>query len=117
MLRRQIHRQEVDVGRRRVATLVQRMGIEALAPQPDTSKRAPGRKAYPYLLRRLAIRRSNQVWALHTAELPMARGFVCRTAVVDLASRRVLARKVATTLEASPAREMAVGHAAPNARA
>jgi putative transposase len=106
MLRRQLHRQGVDVGRRHIATLMRRMGIEALAPQPGTSKRAPGHKVYPYLLRKLAIERSNQVWALDTTYIPMARGFVYLTAVVDVASRRVLAHKVAITLEACHAREV-----------
>ena len=106
MLRRQLHRQGVEVGRRHIATLMRRMGIEALAPQPGTSKRAPGHKVYPYLLRNLAIERSNQVWALDTTYIPMARGFVYLTAVVDVASRRVLAHKVAITLEACHAREV-----------
>jgi putative transposase len=106
MLRRQLQCQGVQVGRRHVATLMQRMGIEALAPQPGTSKRAPGHKVYPYLLRKLAIERSNQVWALDTTYIPMARGFVYLTAVVDVASRRVLAHKVAITLEACHAREV-----------
>ena len=81
-----------------------RMGIEALAPQPGTSKAAPGHKIYPYLLRKLAITRANQVWALDTTYIPMARGFVYLTAVVDVASRRVLAHKVAITLEAATPR-------------
>jgi putative transposase len=106
MLRRQLRLQGVAVGRRHIATLMQRMGIEALAPQPGTSKRAPGHKIYPYLLRKLAIARSNQVWALDTTYIPMARGFVYLTAVVDVASRRVLAHKVAITLEACHAREV-----------
>ena len=106
MLRRQLHRQGVEVGRRHIATLMRRMGVEALAPQPGTSKRAPGHKVYPYLLRKLAIERSNQVWALDTTYIPMARGFVYLTAVVDVASRRVLAHKVAITLEACHAREV-----------
>ena len=93
-------------GRRHISTLMQRMGIEALAPQPGTSKRAPGHKIYPYLLRKLAITRSNQVWALDTTYIPMARGFVYLTAVVDVASRKVLAHKVAITLEACHAREV-----------
>ena len=96
----------MHVGRRHIATLMRRMGIEALAPQPGTSKRAPGHKIYPYLLRTLVIDRSNQVWALETTSIPMARGFVYLTAVVDVASRRVLAHKVAITLEACPAREV-----------
>ena len=65
-----------------------------MAPQPSTSKRTPGHKIYPYLLRKLAIKRSNQVWALDTTYIPMARGFVYLTAVVDVASRRVLASRV-----------------------
>lgn len=106
MLRRQLQREGVAVGRRHIATLMLRMGIQALAPQPGTSKKAPGHKVYPYLLRRLAIERSNQVWALDTTYIPMARGFVYLTAVVDVASRRVLAHKVAITLEACHAREV-----------
>ncbi len=106
MLRDQLHRQGIQVGRRHIGTLMQRMGIAALAPQPGTSKRAPGHKIYPYLLRNLAITRSNQVWALDTTYIPMARGFVYLTAVVDVASRRVLAHRVAITLEACHARQV-----------
>lgn len=106
MLRDQLHRVGVQVGRRHIGTLMQRMGITALAPQPGTSKRAPGHKIYPYLLRTLAITRSNQVWALDTTYIPMARGFVYLTAVVDVASRRVLAHRVAITLEACHAAEV-----------
>jgi len=106
MLRRMLQREGVAVGRRHVATLMQRMDIEALCPQPGTSKAHPGHKIYPYLLRKLAITRSNQVWALDTTYIPMARGFVYLTAVVDVASRKVLAHKVAITLEACHAREV-----------
>jgi len=106
MLRRMLVRQGFKVGRRHVGTLMQRMGIEALCPQPGTSKAAPGHKIYPYLLRRLAITQSNQVWALDTTYIPMARGFVYLTAVVDVVSRKVLAHKVAITLEACHAREV-----------
>ncbi len=100
MLREQLARQGIRAGRRHIRTLMLRMGIEALAPQPGTSKAAPGHKIYPYLLRKLAIVRANQVWALDTTYIHMARGFVYLTAVVDVASRRVLAHKVAITLEA-----------------
>ena len=50
--------------------------------------------------------RANQVWALDTTYIPMAKGFVYLTAVVDVASRRVLTHKVAITLEACHAREI-----------
>ena len=106
MLRDQLLRQGLRVGRRHVRTLMLRMGIEAVTPQPGTSKAVPGHKVYPYLLRKLAISRANQVWALDTTYIPMARGFVYLTAVVDVASRRVLAHEVAITLEAVHAKEV-----------
>ena len=106
MLRDQLHRQGLKAGRRHIGTLMQRMGIQALAPQPGTSKRAPDHKIYPYLLRKLSITRPNQVWALDTTYIPMARGFVYLTAVVDVATRRVLAHRVAITLEAIHAKEV-----------
>lgn len=106
MLRDQLARQGIHAGRRHLRTLMLRMGIQALTPQPGTSKAAPGHKVYPYLLRKLPITRANQVWALDTTYVPMARGFVYLTAVVDVASRKVLAHKVAVTLEAVHAREV-----------
>lgn len=53
-----------EVGRLHVATLMKRMGFEALYRRPNTSKPAPGHKIYPYLLRGLVIDRPNQVWAM-----------------------------------------------------
>ena len=106
MLRRMLQHQGVTVGRRHAATLMQRMDIEALCPQPGTSKAHPGHKIYPYLLRKLAITRSSQVWALDTTYIPMAGGFVYLTAVVDAASRKVLAHNVAITFEACHAKEV-----------
>ena len=106
MLRDQLARYGLHAGRRHIRTLMRRMGIEALAPQPGTSQAAPGHKIYPCLLRKLAITRANQVWALDTTYIPMARGFVYLTAVVDVASRRVLAHQAAVTLEACHATEV-----------
>ena len=105
-LRDQLARQGIRAGRRHIRTLMLRMGIEALAPQPGTSKAAPGHKIYPYLLRSLPITRANQVWAMDTTYIAMAKGFVYLTAVVDVASRKVLAHKIAITLEAVHAREV-----------
>ncbi len=100
MLRDQLNRQGYDVGRKHVPTLMKRMGIEALCRKPGTSKKNPGHKIYPYLLRGLKIERANQVWALDTTYIPMAKGFVYLIAVIDWAGRRVLAAKIAITLEA-----------------
>ncbi len=88
------------VGRLHVATLMKRMGIEALYRKPNTSKPAPGHKIYPYLLRGLPIIRPNQVWAMDITYIPMARGFIYLAAVLDWFTRRVLAWRVSNTLEA-----------------
>ena len=62
ILRDQLAREDIHVGRRHIGTLMRRMGIEALAPQPGTSKAAPGNKIYPYLLRKLDINHAKQVY-------------------------------------------------------
>ena len=97
---RALLRQGYQVGPLHVRSLMRKMGISALAPQPGTSQRNPQHKVFPYLLRKLPIKRSNQVWALDTTYIRMAKGFVYLTAVVDVYSRRILAHRVATTLEA-----------------
>lgn len=99
-LRNQLNRQGFPIGRKRVKTLMTKMGIEAVYCKPNTSKKTPGHEVHPYLLRGMTIHRANQVWALDTTYIPMAKGFVYLTAVVDWASRKVLAAKVAITREA-----------------
>lgn len=88
------------VGRLHVASLMKRMGIEALYRKPNTSKPATGHTIYPYLLRNLAVTRPNHVWAMDITYIPMARGFVYLAAVIDWATRRVLAWRVSITLDA-----------------
>ncbi|BCZ84811.1 transposase [Paraburkholderia terrae] len=105
MLKRLLGREGIKVGRRHVGTLMKRMGIEALYCKPNTSRRNAQHKIWPYLLRGMTINRANQVWALDTSYIPMARGFVYLTAVVDWASRKVLAHRVAITMEAMHAVE------------
>ncbi|KUY97831.1 integrase [Burkholderia territorii] len=105
MLARLLRREGIKVGRRHVGTLMKRMGIEALYCKPNTSRRDKQHKIWPYLLRGMTINRANQVWALDTSYIPMARGFVYLTAVVDWASRKVLAHRVAITMEATHAVE------------
>ncbi|MPW11068.1 IS3 family transposase [Paraburkholderia sp. CNPSo 3155] len=100
MLVRLLRREGIKVGRRHVGTLMKRMGVEALYCWPNTSRRHKQHKIWPYLLQGMKINRANQVWALDTSYIPMARGFVYLTAVVDWASRKVLAHRVAITLEA-----------------
>ncbi|MFT6887148.1 MAG: putative transposase, partial [Paracoccaceae bacterium] len=76
MLRDLLAQEGVKAGRLHVATLMKRMGVEALYRKPNTSKPAPGHKVYPYLLRKLAVTRPNQVWAMDITYIPMARGFI-----------------------------------------
>jgi putative transposase len=99
MLRDLLRGEGVAIGRDLVATLMRRMGIEALYRRPGTSAPAPGHKVYPYLLRGLKVERPNQVWAMDITYVPMARGFVYLAAVVDWFSRRVLAWRLSITLE------------------
>ena len=99
MLRDLLRGESVVIGRQRVATMMRRMGIEALYRRPNTSKPAPGHKIYPYLLRCVAVERPNQVWAMDITYIPMARGFVYLAAVVDWFSRRVLSWRVSITME------------------
>jgi putative transposase len=101
MLRDLLLAEGFTVGRLHVSTLMKRMGIEALYRKPNTSKPAPGHQIYPYLLRKLPVTRSNQVWAMDITYIPMARGFVYLAAVVDWFSRRVLAWRLSITLEAA----------------
>jgi putative transposase len=98
MLRDLLEREGVKVGRLHVATLMKKMGVEAIYRRPNTSKPEPGHKIYPYLLRKLAVTRPNQVWATDITYIPMARGFVYLIAIVDWFSRRVLAWRLSITL-------------------
>ena len=101
MLRDMLNREGFHVGRRHVATLMRRMGIEALYRKPNTSKKHPTHKVYPYLLRELKIDRANQVWASDITYIPMARGFLYLVAIIDWASRAVLAWRLSNTMDTS----------------
>ena len=64
MLRDLLNQDGIEIGRRRVATLMKRMGIEAIYRKPNTSKPAPGHKIYPYLLRGMVVDTPDKVWAM-----------------------------------------------------
>jgi len=80
-----------SVGRGHVSTMMNKMGIAALYQKPMLSKPHPDHKVYPYLLRDLEISRANQIWTADITYLPMARGFCYLVAIMDWASRKVLA--------------------------
>ena len=99
MLRDLLNQDGIEVGRKHVATLMKRMGIEALYRKPKTTRKHPGHRVYPYLLRGLDINRPNQVFAMDITYIPMARGFVYLAAVLDWYSRKVLSWRVSITME------------------
>src|SRR6266403_1631470 len=87
------------INRKRVQRLMRVMGIEALVPRPGTSKAAPGHKTYPYLLRGVSITAPNHVWAADITYIPMAQGFLYLVAIIDWASRAVLAWRLSNTMD------------------
>src|SRR5271169_1027813 len=90
-----------EVGRCHVGTLMKKMGIRALYPKPRLSKPNLEHKIYPYLLRDLEITHANQVWASDITYIPMAKGFCYLVAIMDWASRRVLAWRLSNTMDTS----------------
>jgi len=98
MLRDLLHREGDPVGRRHVATLMRRMGVEALYRKPNTSRKDPQHAVFPYRLRGVSIARANHAWAMDICYIPMARGFVYLAAVMDWHSRRILWWRVSNSL-------------------
>jgi putative transposase len=98
MLRDLLRRDGFSVGRKHVASLMRKMGIEALYRRPNTSRRHAAHPIYPYLLRDRVIERPNEVWTMDITYIPMSRGFVYLAAVLDWASRRVLAWRVSISM-------------------
>ena len=98
MLRDMLGLKGVKVGRQHVATLMVKMGITAISRQRKTSAPHPAHPIYPYLLRDLTIDRPNHCWAADITYIPMRRGFVYLVAIVDWATRKVLAHRVSITM-------------------
>ena len=89
------------VGRRRVRRLMAKMGLVAIYQRPRTSDPHPEHRTYPYLLRDLEITRPGQVWCADVTYLPMRRGFLYLVAIMDWASRKVLAWRLSNTMDAA----------------
>ena len=94
---RALRRKGHEVGRKRVRRLMRVMGLRSVAPRPNTSRRVPGQRVYPYLLRDLAVVRPNQAWCADLTYLPMAHGFLYLAAIMDWYSRKVLSWGLSTT--------------------
>jgi putative transposase len=88
------------VGRHRVRRLMRKIGLAPIFQAPKTSEPHPQHRIYPYLLRHMTIERPNQVWCADVTYIPMRRGFLYLVAVMDWASRKVLAWRLSNTMEA-----------------
>ncbi len=98
---RQLRREGVFVGRHRVRRLMRLMGLQAIYQAPRTSDPHPEHRIYPYLLRNLVIVRPNQVWCADITYIPVQRGFLYLVAIMDWATRHVLAWRLSNTMDAS----------------
>jgi len=88
------------IGRKRVRRLMRKIGLAPIYQAPKTSEPHPQHRIYPYLLRHLTIDRPNQVWCADVTYIPMRRGFLYLVAIMDWASRKVLAWRLSNTMEA-----------------
>lgn len=89
------------VNRKRVQRLMRKMGIQAIYPKPNLSKANKQHKIYPYRLRSVDINRANQVWCSDVTYIPMAKGFVYLTVIMDWYSRKVLSWRLSNSLDVS----------------
>lgn len=90
-----------SVNRKRVQRLMRILGLAAMAPGPNTSKKHPQNKIYPYLLRGVSVVRPNHVWSTDITYIRLAQGFVYLVAIIDWYSRKVLAWQVSNTMDAN----------------
>ena len=97
---RHLRREGVRIGRRRAARLMRLLGLQAVYRALRTSAPQPEHRVWPYLLRGLAIERANHVWCADITCIPVRRGFLYLVAVMDWASRFVLAWRLSNTLDA-----------------
>jgi len=84
---------------KRIRRLLRQMGIEAIYPKKNLSKRGKAKYIHPYCLRTMKIERPNQVWAIDITYIPMKKGFMYLTAVIDLYSRYIVGWQISNSLE------------------
>ncbi len=88
------------MGRHRVRRLMRLMGLDAIYQAPRTSAPHPAHRVYPYLLKGLAIDRPNKVWCADITYIPVSHGFLYLVAIMDWATRHVLAWRLSNTMDA-----------------
>jgi putative transposase len=94
-------RQGHKVNRKRVQRLMEKMGLQSIAPKPGTSKPHPEHRVYPYLLRNMEIICPDQVWCPDITYIPLTGGFVYLVAMMDWYSRYVLSWEVSVSMESN----------------
>ena len=94
-----LRKQGYKVNRKRIARLMREMGLQAVYPKRNLSKRHEGHKIYPYLLKGLNIERPDFVWASDITYIRMKRGFVYLVAVMDWYSRFVISWRISISME------------------
>lgn len=104
-IREALRREGFGVGREWVQGCMRQMGLRAIYPKGNMSKRHPGHKIYPYLLSSIEIIRPNQVWASDITCLRLRRGFVYLVAIMDWYSRYVLSWRISNAMDVSFCRE------------
>lgn len=92
--------QGYKVNEKRVRRLYKLLGIQAIAPQPNTSKPSKQNRIYPYLLKGLKVNRPNQVWAMDITYIPVHGGYLYLVAIIDLYSRFVVGWSLSNTMQA-----------------
>jgi putative transposase len=93
------------VNRKHVQRLMRVMGLEAMAPGPNTSRPRKEDARFPYLLRGLEVVRPHQVWASDITYIPLAHGYAYLVAIIDWYARAVLAWRLSNTLDTAPCLE------------
>lgn len=92
--------QGYEVERKKVRTLMRKMGLRAVHPKPKLSAPGDEHHVYPYLLRGLWVHHPGQVWVTDITYVPMERGFMYLIAIMDLYSRFIVNWSLSNTMDA-----------------
>ena len=90
------------VGKKRIRKWMNEMGIYAIYPKPNLSRRNQAHRIYPYLLRKMPIYLPNQVWSIDITYIKMRHGHMYLTAIIDWYSRFIVGWELSDTLESAP---------------
>jgi putative transposase len=101
-LRAHLRKEGFKAGRKLIRRYMDEMGICPVYPKPNLSRPGKGADKAPYLLKNMAIRFPNQVWALDITYIPMGRSHMYLTAIIDWHSRYIVGWELSDTLEAAP---------------